>query len=140
MILKPLAISITAALVFAGFGCKQEQPKAPPAPPMPTTSAPSTPPPPTTSAPAPTPGTTGQSIGSKIGENVDDAALTAKVKAALLRAPDVKGTDVNVETEKGVVQLSGFVRTNAEIDRAVEIAKRVEGVKDVQNKLSVKPS
>jgi hypothetical protein len=54
-------------------------------------------------------------------------------------APDVKGLDVKVETDKAVVQLSGFVASQAQIDKAVEVAKGVRGVREVQNKMSVKP-
>jgi hyperosmotically inducible protein len=60
------------------------------------------------------------------------------VKTALLQAPDVKGSDVIVNTEKSVVQLSGFVSTQTEIDRAMALARGVKGVKEVHNKMSLK--
>ncbi|MGZ5232524.1 MAG: BON domain-containing protein, partial [Burkholderiales bacterium] len=59
---------------------------------------------------------------------------------ALLGNEDVRATEINVETQKGVVQLSGVVQTNSDLDRAVYLAKQVEGVKEVQNRLRVKPS
>jgi osmotically-inducible protein OsmY len=67
------------------------------------------------------------------GEYFDDSVLTTKVKAALLKDPAVSGLAVNVETFKGVVQLSGFVKTSAERNRAAELARGVAGVKQVRN-------
>lgn len=67
------------------------------------------------------------------GEYFDDSVLTTKVKAALLKDPAVSGLAVNVETFKGVVQLSGFVKTSAERNRAVELARAVAGVKQVRS-------
>ncbi len=90
------------------------------------------------SSPARSPGPA-EATGREVGEALDDATITAKVKAALLQAPDVKGLDVGVETDKAVVQLSGFVASQAQIDKAVEVAKGVRGVREVQNKMSVKP-
>jgi len=80
-----------------------------------------------------------EATGREVGEALDDATITVKVKAALLQAPDVKGLDVTVQTDKAVVQLSGFVASQAQIDKAVEVAKGVLGVREVQNKMSVKP-
>ena len=60
------------------------------------------------------------------------------MKSALLADAEVKGLDIKVETNKGEVQLSGFVDTQAQIDRAVSVAKGVEGVKNVDNKMSLK--
>lgn len=76
---------------------------------------------------------------TSLGQKVDDSVVTTKVKTALLADPDVKGTVVNVETVNGTVQLSGFVDSPAQISRAVDIAKRVDGVIRVENKLSVTP-
>lgn len=72
------------------------------------------------------------------GEYIDDAALTAKVKAELLRDSIVNGMAVNVDTYKGIVQLNGFVDTVQQKERAAQIARNVPGVQSVQNKLSVK--
>ena len=64
--------------------------------------------------------------------------MTGKVKALLLADSEVKGTDINVETNKGEVMLSGFVESQAQIDKAAKLAGGVEGVKSVSNKLEVK--
>ena len=76
--------------------------------------------------------------GATVGTVVDDSVLTAKLKSALLVDPTVKGIDVKVETRKGEVQLSGFVDDQSQIDRAVTIARNMEGVRSVDNKMSLK--
>ena len=72
------------------------------------------------------------------GEYVDDAVITAKVKAAVLEEPSLKSAEINVETHKGIVQLSGFVRSRADIGKAVEVAKGVKDVKSVKNDMILK--
>ena len=72
------------------------------------------------------------------GEYLDDSVITAKVKAAVLEEPTLKSAEINVETSKGRVQLSGFVSSRADIDKAVEVAKRVKGVKSVENDMILK--
>ena len=72
------------------------------------------------------------------GEYVDDSVITTKVKAAIFNEPSLKSAEINVETFKGVVQLSGFVTSRANIDRAVEVARGVEGVSSVRNDMRVK--
>lgn len=72
------------------------------------------------------------------GEYVDDAVLTTKVKAAIFNEPTLKSMEVNVETFKGVVQLSGFVSSKTAEDKAVEVARGVKGVKSVKNDMRVK--
>ncbi len=72
------------------------------------------------------------------GEYIDDALITTKVKAALAADPDVKATEVNVETFKGVVQLSGFVSSPDSIQKAIQIARGVKGARDVKNAMAVK--
>lgn len=67
------------------------------------------------------------------GEYVDDSVITTKVKALIFNEPTLKSAEINVETFKGVVQLSGFVSSNADISKAVEIARGVGGVKSVKN-------
>lgn len=74
----------------------------------------------------------------KAGNYVDDAWITAKIKALLLKDEGVKGLDVNVETLKGAVQLSGWVNTPDQIARAEKIALGVEGVNGVRNDLLIK--
>ena len=72
------------------------------------------------------------------GEYIDDTVITTKVKAAILDEPGLKSAEINVETFKGVVQLSGFVSSQASINRAAEIARGVRGVKSVKNDMRVK--
>jgi hyperosmotically inducible protein len=72
------------------------------------------------------------------GTTIDDSMLTIKVKAALVGNPVTKAREINVETLRGVVQLSGFVDSSKEKDEATEVAKSVTGVKDVHNDLEVK--
>jgi len=89
-----------------------------------------------------TAGTSGdRSSGASSAESastVGDTTITGQVKAALLKEPDIKSTDIHVETQHGVVQLSGFVNNQAQIDKAASVANTVDGVKSVENKLSVK--
>jgi hyperosmotically inducible protein len=75
-----------------------------------------------------------QSVGNK----VDDSVITAGVKSALLADPDMKSLDVAVTTRKGEVELSGFVNNDTQLNRAVTVAKGVEGVTSVINHMSVK--
>lgn len=72
------------------------------------------------------------------GEYIDDTLITTKVKAALAADPNVKATEVNVETFKGMVQLSGFVSTKESIQKAIDIARGVSGVRGVKNDMTVK--
>lgn len=72
------------------------------------------------------------------GEIVDDATITAKIKAEFVRDDTVKVLQVNVETFKGTVQLSGFVDTEAQKNRAAEIARLITGVVSVKNSITVK--
>jgi hyperosmotically inducible protein len=79
---------------------------------------------------------TSQSQGT--GEYIDDALITTKVKAALFDEPVIKAHEINVETFRGVVQLSGFVSSQSEVDRAVEVARGVSGVTSVKNDMRLK--
>ena len=72
------------------------------------------------------------------GAYIDDSVITTKVKAAVLQEPSLKSAEINVETYKGVVQLTGFVSSRASIDKAVEIARSVKGVTSVKNDMIVK--
>lgn len=72
------------------------------------------------------------------GEYVDDTVITTKVKAAVLKEPSLKSAEINVETFKGVVQLSGFVSSQADINKAAEIARGISGVKSVKNDMRLK--
>jgi hyperosmotically inducible periplasmic protein len=72
------------------------------------------------------------------GEYIDDAAITAQVKTALVQDPEVSGLAINVETFKGTVQLSGFANTERERQRAGALARSVEGVQSIQNAIQLK--
>lgn len=74
------------------------------------------------------------------GQYVDNSVLTAKVKTAIFNEPTLKSLEITVETFKGEVQLSGFVSTIAQTNKAVEIAKGVPGVTSVKNDMRVKGS
>lgn len=73
-----------------------------------------------------------------VGQYVDDAVITTSVKAAILNEPTLKVAEINVETFKGVVQLSGFVRSEDSMAKAVSIARGVNGVKSVKNDMRLK--
>ena len=72
------------------------------------------------------------------GQYVDDSVITTKVKAAILDEPGLKVSEINVETFKGVVQLSGFVSSRDDIKSAVRVASAVSGVKSVKNDMQLK--
>lgn len=72
------------------------------------------------------------------GQYIDDSVITTKVKTAILGEPGLKSAEINVETFKGVVQLSGFVSSRDDIDKAVKVASAVNGVKSVTNKMQLK--
>ena len=72
------------------------------------------------------------------GEYIDDSVITAKVKAAIFDDATTKVLEINVETFKGVVQLSGFVSSQAAANRAVELARGISGVKGVTNDMRLK--
>ena len=72
------------------------------------------------------------------GEYVDDSVITTKVKSLLAADDFLKSFQISVETYKGTVQLSGFVDSQKAVDKAVEIARSVKGVKSVKNNLIVK--
>ncbi|MFC3110683.1 BON domain-containing protein [Undibacterium arcticum] len=72
------------------------------------------------------------------GQYVDDSVITTSVKAAILKEPSLKVAEINVETFKGAVQLSGFVRSEDNIVTAVNVARGVDGVKSVKNDMRLK--
>lgn len=72
------------------------------------------------------------------GQYIDDTAITTSVKAAIFNEPMLKSAEINVETFKGRVQLSGFVSSKASIDRAVHVAQGVNGVTSVGNDMRLK--
>lgn len=73
-----------------------------------------------------------------VGTEIDDSVVTTRVKSALLNDADIKSFDLKVETRKGEVMLSGFVDNQTQIDRAVTLIRTVEGVKNIDNKVSLK--
>ena len=83
--------------------------------------------------PAPT-----SAASTTVGTQIDDTVITTQVKSALLADADIKSFDLKVETRKGVVQLSGFVDNQAQIDRALEATAGVEGVKGIESNVSLK--
>ena len=74
----------------------------------------------------------------RVGTEIDDTVVTARVKAALVGDPGVKGFDFKVETRKGEVELSGFVDNQGQVDGAIEVARGIEGVRTVGNEMSIK--
>jgi osmotically-inducible protein OsmY len=77
--------------------------------------------------------------GKSVGETVDDATITTRVKTSLLNDPDVAGLRIDVDTFKGVVTLSGAVKTAAERDKAIALARKIGGVTDVKSTLQIQP-
>lgn len=75
---------------------------------------------------------------TSIGNKVDDAVITTKVKAALLADPSIKSLDIAIVTRQGGVQLSGFVNNQTQIDRAIEVARSIDGVSNINNEMSIK--
>lgn len=72
------------------------------------------------------------------GEFIEDSVITTKVKAAILNEPTLKVSEINVETFKAVVQLSGFVNSQTDINKAVSVARNVKGVVSVKNDMRLK--
>lgn len=83
-------------------------------------------------------GCAGSATDESTGEYIDDTVITTKVKAALVEDSTVKSREVSVETFKGVVQLSGFVESRDAMNRAVEIARGIDGVSSVKNNMTIK--
>ncbi|MBZ9613338.1 BON domain-containing protein [Rheinheimera maricola] len=72
------------------------------------------------------------------GEYIDDTVITTKVKAAILNTASLKVSEINVETYKGAVQLSGFVSSQDDINTAMRLARSITGVTSVKNSMQVK--
>jgi len=72
------------------------------------------------------------------GEYLDDTVITTRVKAAIIKDEELKASEINVETFKGVVQLSGFVSDRSDIARATEVAEDIKGVVSVKNDIRLK--
>jgi len=72
------------------------------------------------------------------GEYIDDSIITSKIKVSLFNDPSLKSTEINVETYKGIVQLSGFVSSDTDINRAIDLTRGVTGVKSIMNDMRIK--
>jgi osmotically-inducible protein OsmY len=83
-------------------------------------------------------GCAGTSTQESTGEYIDDATITTKVKAAIFNEATLKVAQINVETYKSVVQLSGFVNSSQDIATAGSVARSVKGVSSVKNDLRLK--
>ena len=83
-------------------------------------------------------GNDAERAGAKAGRVIDDSVITGKVKAALIADPTTKAHQIEVETFKGTVQLSGWVDTDTARERATEVARNIEGVRDVKNSLGLR--
>lgn len=77
--------------------------------------------------------------GKTVGETIDDATITTRVKTALLNDPDVGGMRIDVDTTMGVVTLNGVVKSKDEEAKAIAVARKINGVKDVKSTLQVNP-
>ena len=119
-----LALAGAVTILLAGCGQREQVASAPAA----STAAPTAPTASTGTAPA----------GTTVGTEIDDSVVTARVKSALLADNDTKSFDIKVETRKGQVQLSGFVDTQARIDNAIALTRKVEGVTSVENGMTLK--
>jgi hyperosmotically inducible protein len=118
-VLQPLKIAATVASVFFAFGATAQTMND--TPPARADSSPGTP----------------SASSESLGQNVSDGTITAKVKAELVGAKDVKTSDVHVTTHHGVVWLSGTIPSTIEKQRAQEIVKGISGVRSVHNRLKV---
>ncbi len=85
-------------------------------------------------------GCAGDRYTQSTGEHIDDKAKSSRVRSSLASDTQYKYGDVHVQTFKGVVQLSGFVNSRDQKNRAAELARRVEGIRDVENNITVKES
>ena len=83
-------------------------------------------------------GCAGTATRQSTGEYIDDTTITTKVKTALVSDEMVKARDVQVETFRGVVQLSGFVDSAEQKERAAQVASGIAGVREVTNNITIK--
>lgn len=143
--LTVLAAAAAAMVALALSACDQSPSSrntsavTPPRSTEPSTMSPATTPSDTASSSSTTtPSTAMDSTGDRVAGAVDDAAVTTKVKAALLAEPGLRSMDIHVDTKDGVVTLTGSPDTAASRDRAVVIARNVAGVKDVVDQMASK--
>jgi hyperosmotically inducible periplasmic protein len=145
--MRDLHSSICAALAIAlagtalGLaGCEQrgdQASKAPASPPAGTATAPAPASPAATPPPTAATPSTAERSAAAAGQAIDDAALTTKVKSALLADDKVKGLNINVDTNDGVVTLTGKAGSPEEKDQALKVVRGIEGVKNVQDRIAV---
>ncbi|MDO8988893.1 MAG: BON domain-containing protein [Sideroxyarcus sp.] len=83
-------------------------------------------------------GCAGTPTRESTGEYIDDSVITTRIKDAIFRESTLKSAEINVETFKGTVQLSGFVNSKSDMDKAVEIARGIKGVQSVKNDMRSK--
>jgi osmotically-inducible protein OsmY len=83
-------------------------------------------------------GCAGTATQESTGEYLDDTVITTRVKTAIFNEPSLKSAQINVETFRGTVQLSGFVGSRADISKAVEVARSVKGVTSVKNDMRLR--
>jgi osmotically-inducible protein OsmY len=83
-------------------------------------------------------GCAGNAQKESTGEYIDDSWITSKVKAAYVKDKSLKASEINVETFKGTVQLSGFVTDQGDVNHAADVARDIKGVTSVRNDLQVK--
>ena len=120
-LMQGLALAGAVSLLMTGCDNRQEEARAPAG---------------GTLAPTASSGTS--PAGTTVGTEIDDSVVTTRVKAALLAEYDAKGFQIKVETRKGEVQLSGFVDNQAQVNRAIDVARGVEGVNSINNEMSIK--
>ena len=77
--------------------------------------------------------------GKTVDQTIDDATITTRVKTSLLNDPDVGGLRIDVDTFKGIVTLSGRVKTKDEETKALDLARKIGGVSDVKSTLTIQP-
>ncbi len=137
-------LAVALSILMTGCGQRQEEARAPatgaavPAAPATSAAVPAAPAGTPAAAPAPAPRTGTRPSGTTVGTEIDDSVVTARVKSALLADPAVRGLEIKVETRKGLVLLSGFVDSQARIDNAIALTRKVEGVRDVENGMTLK--
>lgn len=133
-----LTVACALSILMTGCGQRQEDARAPAASAA-VPVAPAAAPVALAAAPAAPAASTGTPpAGTTVGTEIDDSVVTARVKSALLADPSVRGLEIKVETRKGLVLLSGFVDSQARIDNAIALTRKVEGVRDVENGMTLK--
>lgn len=145
MNVRSLTLTAAVCLALAGLsGCNRDADKLDTSKAPDTTSppaaAPATPPADTTATPPSMTTPPSDSTERSAGQTVDDAGVTAKVKAALIAESGVDGTKINVDTFNGRVTLKGEVPNKGQVDKASQVARGIEGVKEVDNRLTAPSS